>query len=112
MLASFEKEEPFVVNSCFGKLSTRSSSYFELGQENKRLRKKNERKVSNICKQNIQHRMPAIDERQDCTSLANVAYISEAEIKDIEKEFLKVVDINPTPFQQKVEIKTMNKWFG
>ena len=106
MLASFEKEEKFAVNSCFGKLSTRSSSNFELGQENKRLRKKIEGKVSNICEQNIWHSMPEIDERQDCTSLANVAFISEAEIKDIEKEILKVVDINPTPFKQKVEIKT------
>ena len=55
--------------------------------------------------------MPEIDERQDCTSLANVAYISEADIKDIAIFFLKVVDINPTPFQQQVEMKTMNKWF-
>ena len=104
ILDSFEKEEKFPVNSCFGKLSTRSSSNFELGQEKKRLGKKNQRKAYIICEKNLWHSMPEIDERQDCTSLANVANISDEEIKDIDKDILKVVDINPTPFQHKVEI--------
>ena len=61
--------------------------------------------MSNICEQNIWHSMPEIDERLGCPSLANIANISDEEIKDIEKEVLKVEDINPTPFQQKVEMK-------